>query len=86
MYENEFFHNVPSEETPEASVLTGESRQELHAMLSMLPPNQQHAVLLYDIHGFSYQESANLMGIPLSHFKIILYRARQKLRKGRETA
>ncbi|GIP52392.1 MULTISPECIES: RNA polymerase sigma factor [Paenibacillus] len=86
VYENEFFHNVPSEETPEASVLTGESRQELHAMLSMLPPNQQHAVLLYDIHGFSYQESADLMGIPLSHFKIILYRARQKLRKGRETA
>ncbi|RCX17034.1 RNA polymerase sigma-70 factor (ECF subfamily) [Fontibacillus phaseoli] len=85
-YENEFFHNMPSEETPEASVLSVESREELFAMLSMLPPNQQHAVLLYDVHGFSYQESANLMGIALSHFKIVLYRARQKLRKGKETA
>ncbi len=85
-YEDEFFHNVPCEETPEASVMSGESREEFHAMLSLLPPNQQHAVLLYDIHGFSYQESADLMEIPLSHFKILLYRARQKLRKSRETA
>lgn len=86
VYENEFFHNVPCEDTPEASVLSLESKEELFALLSKLPPNQQHAVLLYDVHGFSYQESANLMGIPLSHFKIVLYRARQKLRNRKETA
>ncbi|MEF2966035.1 sigma-70 family RNA polymerase sigma factor [Paenibacillus sp. M1] len=86
LYEDDFFHNVPTEETPEAHVLSAENRAELYAMLSQLAPNQQHAVLLYDIHGFSYQESANLMGIGLSHFKILLYRARQKLRKTSETA
>ncbi|MDU4697290.1 MULTISPECIES: RNA polymerase sigma factor [Paenibacillus] len=85
-YENEFFHRYPSDDTPEKSVLGEENRRELYAQLSLLQPNQQHAVLLYDVHGFSYQESADLMGITLSHFKILLYRARQKLRRSRETA
>ncbi|WP_435921080.1 RNA polymerase sigma factor [Paenibacillus sp. DYY-L-2] len=86
VYENEYFHNVPCEETPEINALATESKEELYAMLAELAPNQQHAVLLYHIHGFSYQESADLMGIGLSHFKILLYRARQKLRKCKETA
>lgn len=86
VYENEFFYNFSNEETPETKVLTQEVRDELFDQLSLLPPNQQHAVLLFDVHGFSYLESAELMGIGLSHFKILLYRARQKLRKGRQTA
>lgn len=85
-YENEFFYNVASEDTPEESLISVESREELFKMLSLLPPNQQHAVLLYDIHGFTYQESADLMGVALSHFKILLYRARQRLRKEKQTA
>ncbi|WP_334072848.1 MULTISPECIES: RNA polymerase sigma factor [Paenibacillus] len=85
-YENEFFYNVASEDTPEECLLSVESREELLKMLSLLPPNQQHAVLLYDVHGFTYQESADLMGVALSHFKILLYRARQRLRKEKQTA
>jgi len=85
-YENEFFYNVASEDTPEESLISVESREELLKMLSLLPPNQQHAVLLYDVHGFTYQESADLMGVALSHFKILLYRARQRLRKEKQTA
>ncbi|MGG6314239.1 RNA polymerase sigma factor [Paenibacillus macerans] len=85
-YENDFFHRYPSDDTPEKSVLGQELQKELYAQLSLLQPNQQHAVLLYDVHGFSYQESADLMGVSLSHFKILLYRARQKLRRSRETA
>lgn len=85
-YENEFFYRYPGEDTPETSFIGQENKQELYAMLSMLAPNQQHAVLLYDMHGFSYQEAADLMGVALSHFKIILYRARQKLRSVKETA
>ncbi|MDU7476281.1 MAG: sigma-70 family RNA polymerase sigma factor [Paenibacillus macerans] len=85
-YENEFFFGFASDDTPEQRVLGQESRKELYALLSVLAPNQQHAVLLYDIHGFSYQEAADLMGISLSHFKILLYRARQKLRGAGKTA
>lgn len=86
IYDNEFFIDFASEDTPESSAITQENRNELYGMLSLLQPNQQHAVLLYDVQGFSYQESAELMGITLSHFKIILYRARQRLRQSRETA
>lgn len=85
-YENEFFYNYSSEETPETDYVRQENRSELFSQLSQLTPNQQHAVLLYDIHGFSYQEGADLMGISLSHFKILLYRARQKLRSSRVSA
>ncbi|MFD1178556.1 sigma-70 family RNA polymerase sigma factor [Paenibacillus puldeungensis] len=86
VYENDFFHQYACDETPERLVLGQENTKELYAQLSLLQPNQQHAVLLYDVHGFSYQESADLMGISLSHFKIVLYRARQKLRRRSETA
>lgn len=85
-YENEFFYNYSSEETPETDYVQRENRSELFSQLSQLTPNQQHAVLLYDIHGFSYQEGADLMEISLSHFKILLYRARQKLRSSRVSA
>ncbi|SDE63628.1 RNA polymerase sigma-70 factor, ECF subfamily [Fontibacillus panacisegetis] len=85
-YENEFFYNYPSEDTPESDMVRQENRKELYKHLSLLSPNQQHAVLLYDIHGFSYQESADLMGVSLSHFKILLYRARQRLRSGKVSA
>ncbi|MNN24443.1 RNA polymerase sigma factor SigM [compost metagenome] len=85
-YENEFFYNYPSEDTPENDVVRQENRKELYNQLALLSPNQQHAVLLYDIHGFSYQEGADLMGVSLSHFKILLYRARQRLRSGKVSA
>lgn len=80
VYENEFFYGIPNDETPEHHALRQERSDELYALLAQLTPQQQHAVLLYDIQGFSYQESADLMKISLSHFKILLYRARQKLR------
>jgi RNA polymerase sigma-70 factor (ECF subfamily) len=84
--ENEYFHDCPCHETPESNMLAKETYGEFTSKLAVLQPRQQQAVLLYDIHGYSYQESAQMMGISLSQFKIILYRARQKLKKMRETA
>ncbi|MBP1904052.1 RNA polymerase sigma-70 factor (ECF subfamily) [Paenibacillus turicensis] len=84
--ENEYFHDCPCLETPESNMLAKETYGEFTSKLAILQPRQQQAVMLYDIHGYSYQESAQMMGISLSQFKIILYRARQKLKKMRETA
>lgn len=84
--ENEYFHEYPCYETPESNMLAKETYGEFANKLTFLQPRQQQAVLLYDIQGYSYQESAERMGISLSQFKIILYRARQKLKKMRETA
>ncbi|MEI0738773.1 sigma-70 family RNA polymerase sigma factor [Paenibacillus sp. JTLBN-2024] len=52
--------------------------------LGGLPEMQKQAVVLVDLHQFSYQEGAEVMGITLSHFKVVLFRARQQLRKIRE--
>lgn len=84
--QNEYFHEYPCDETPESNVLAKESYGEFESKLALLQPRQKQAVLLYEIQGYSYQESAEYMGISLSQFKIILYRARQKLKKMRETA
>ncbi|MNJ40759.1 RNA polymerase sigma factor SigM [compost metagenome] len=85
-YENEYFYRFATEETPETCLLREESRTEMHNTLSLLSQSQRQAVLLYDVHGYSYQEAADLMEISLSKFKITLYRARQRLRHLRDTA
>lgn len=89
VYENDFFNRFTctcDDDLPESCVLRQENWKELFDQLAELNTNQQQAVLLYDIQGFSYQEAADMMGIQLSHFKIVLYRARQNLRHLRKTA
>lgn len=83
---HEFFERIPAEDEagPEQSLLQKESDDTLLAWIGRLPELQKQAVILYDLHQFSYQESADIMGITLSHFKISLFRARQQLRRNRE--
>ncbi|MWV44565.1 sigma-70 family RNA polymerase sigma factor [Paenibacillus sp. HJL G12] len=83
---DDFFHRLPDDDRkgPESVILQKEEQNMLMAWILRLPELQKQAVILYDIHQFSYQESADIMGITLSHFKILLFRARQQLRKNRE--
>ncbi|SES94766.1 RNA polymerase sigma-70 factor, ECF subfamily [Salinibacillus kushneri] len=57
---------------------------ELKEMLKTLPAKQKHAILLADFHDLSYKESASIMEVSLSHFKILLFRGRQTLRQQKE--
>ncbi len=84
--EKAFFHGLadPSSSRPEAQVLRKETMEEVEEWISALPDLQQQALLLFDMNQFSYQEAANIMGVTLSHFKILLFRARQGLRRNRE--
>ncbi|MGF7046271.1 RNA polymerase sigma-70 factor (ECF subfamily) [Paenibacillus sp. DS2015] len=84
--DHEFFHGLadPPASRPEAQVLRNETMEEVREWISALPDLQQQALLLYDMNHFSYQEAANIMGVTLSHFKILLFRARQGLRRNRE--
>ncbi|WP_246072769.1 sigma-70 family RNA polymerase sigma factor [Paenibacillus dokdonensis] len=83
---DDFFHNLPDDDRkgPESVMLQKEARDTLQDWISKLPDLQKQALILNDLHQFSYQESADIMGITLSHFKILLFRARQQLRKIRE--
>ncbi|WP_433943186.1 sigma-70 family RNA polymerase sigma factor [Paenibacillus sp. SN-8-1] len=79
-YDSDYFNELPETDTPESIFIIKEKQQAVSEMLDSLTEVQRQTVLLYDFKGFSYQESADMMGIGLSRFKILLYRARQKLR------
>ncbi|MGO4543962.1 RNA polymerase sigma factor [Paenibacillus sp. 2TAB23] len=49
-------------------------------MIDRLPDKQKQALLLHDWQELSYVESADIMGIGLSHYKVLLFRARQTLK------
>jgi RNA polymerase sigma-70 factor (ECF subfamily) len=52
----------------------------LRRALSSLPPDQRDVVALVDVEGFSYQETAGALGIPVGTVMSRLHRARTKLR------
>lgn len=82
--EDDYFNRLSDTETPESKLLRQEQINELERSVTLLPEQQRQALLLYDFHQFSYQEAADIMEIRLSHFKILLFRARQKLREQNE--
>jgi RNA polymerase sigma-70 factor (ECF subfamily) len=50
-------------------------------MVARLGPDHQQVVVLREMHGMSYEEIANLLGIPRGTVESRLYRARAELRK-----
>ncbi len=82
--EADFFTHLANPESPEISLIQKEDYRELKEALIHLPDLQKQALLFYDFHHLTYQESAEILGISLAQFKISLFRARQKLREYRE--
>nr|HMN27905.1 sigma-70 family RNA polymerase sigma factor [Caldilineaceae bacterium] len=66
-------------ERPEAYVERMELRQRIEVGLCALPPEQQAAVVLCDIHGYSYAEMADMMGVAMGTVKSRLARGRSRL-------
>jgi len=83
--EDQFFlSRLEHGDTPEQRMLQQERLSELGRAIAALPEKQKQAVLLSDWQELTYQEGADVMGISLSHFKILLYRGRQSLRQSRK--
>ncbi|WP_217559724.1 sigma-70 family RNA polymerase sigma factor [Paenibacillus sp. GbtcB18] len=82
--DNSFFHHLSDSHTPEEQMLRLEQINEMRSIISSLPVHQKQAILLHDFGGLTYQESADIMDVRLSQFKILLFRARQKLRRHNE--
>jgi RNA polymerase sigma-70 factor (ECF subfamily) len=59
-------------------------RQELHdwieAAIRTLPADQRIVVALADIHGYAYEEIADMLDVPMGTVKSRLSRARTRLR------
>jgi RNA polymerase sigma-70 factor (ECF subfamily) len=67
--------------SPETDLLNGLLDAEVRDALLGLPHDYKMAVLLVDIHGLSYQETADLLATPVGTVMSRLYRGRKKLER-----
>lgn len=71
----------PLPDDPERVAMHAELGRRLEHALDLLPDDQRLVVLLYDVHGYDYEEIAQIVGISLGTVKSRLSRARSRLRE-----
>lgn len=67
-------------ETPEQYTERMELNAALEQAINALPEDQRTALVLCDVHGFAYEEIADMTGWPMGTVKSRINRARVKLR------
>jgi len=72
---------VESDVTPETEFLDKLPEAEITAALEELPEQFRTAVLLADVEGFSYQEIADIMDVPIGTVMSRLHRGRKALQR-----
>ena len=71
---------VDSNESPDEYVERMELSSHIELGIRNLPPDQRLVLVLCDIHGYSYEEIAEITGYPMGTVKSRISRARTKLR------
>ena len=69
---------------PEETVLSGETFQLIRQTIDELPENQRAVITLRDIEELSSQEICNILGISESNQRVLLHRARARVRQALE--
>ena len=72
------------EQDPEDLLLRREVVDCLHDAISSLPPNQRAVVTLRDVDGLDAQEVCNILAITETNQRVLLHRARTKVRAALE--
>ena len=67
-------------QTPEERLLTGETRDVILRAITMLPPAQREVITLRDIEGWSSEEVRNALEVSETNQRVLLHRARSKVR------
>ena len=73
------------EEMPEDHLLSWETRTCIHRAIEALPTNQWAIITLRDIEGWTSQETCAFLGISEVNQRVLLHRARSKVRRVLET-
>jgi RNA polymerase sigma-70 factor (ECF subfamily) len=65
---------------PEQRLLSRETRDRLAAAIAVLPPAQREVITLRDIEGWASEEVCNVLDLSESNQRVLLHRARVKVR------
>lgn len=69
---------------PEERVLSEETQQVIRKAIAALPHNQREVITLRDIEGWSPGEACNVLHISETNQRVLLHRARSRVRKALE--
>ncbi len=72
------------ENTPERIVLRAETRTVLEQAMAELPEAQRAVLTLRDLEGLETEDICNLLGITVTNQRVLLHRARSKVRRALE--
>ncbi|MGN6758415.1 MAG: RNA polymerase sigma factor [Thermomicrobiales bacterium] len=72
------------EETPEERLLAWETSARLQQAIGALPPSQREVLTLRDVEGWTAGEVCNALGISETNQRVLLHRARSKVRRALE--
>ncbi len=65
---------------PEDRLLSGETRAVVEAAIAMLPAMQRAVITLRDVRGFTGQEACEVLSLTEANQRVLLHRARSKVR------
>ena len=69
---------------PEERILSGETVAQVRAAIALLPAGQRAVITLRDVHGWSGPEVCAALGLTDGNQRVLLHRARAKVRRALE--
>ncbi|MGH3003841.1 MAG: RNA polymerase sigma factor [Gaiellaceae bacterium] len=75
---------APPHELPEDRLLAAETRQMVGGAIAALPATQAAVISLRDVEGWSSEEVCNALGLTEVNQRVLLHRARAKVRRALE--
>lgn len=75
---------TPPQPWPEQTIEDAETRDAALAAIAELPPRQREIIVLRDVEGFTAQEACNALDIAETNQRVLLHRARSKIRSALE--
>ena len=72
-------------ETPEDRLLSRETAGYIRTAVEALPPSQREVITLRDIEGWTSEEVCNTLGISETNQRVLLHRARSRVRQALES-